>query len=457
MNCPALKPFGLTYVRYAAGDHIGLLLSVVTLLPILIPAQLGALLLVRRDWETLVFFVGIIGNVAINGVLKHAIREPRPFSACSASIDSSFGVGSHEEFGMPSNHAQFMGFVAMFMTLYLGTRVKAPTFELIGIALASWFAAGLCSYSRVYLGYHTPIQVVAGTGAGALAGAAWFALYIYKLAPLGRQLVNTDLFRRLLIREHSTVGNVLKAEYNSLRLRDHKIGLGGENFQASEDKQGTLFPKVVNYNVVDSQVGFSVPKITDMLRSLNADVICLQGVKGGSSENTDAHAIALQLRMFCVFAQASQDKCFGNAILSYWPLHSVETIKLSPGSEKKNDGSRTPGCGEQRIALAAVVCSSRHNPARDFIVICAHFDVYNIYDAAPVDCLSPVQLIWDFVKTRKAYPALLAGDFNTKPGSPILQDLEKNWNVFEQFYEVPTNKNLKSNSIFVVDNRDHRV
>lgn len=458
MDCPALKTFGLTYVRYAAGDHLGLLLSVVTLLPIFIPAQLVALLLVRRDWETLVFFVGIIVNVAFNGALKHAIREPRPSSACSAGIDSSFEAGSHEEFGMPSNHAQFMGFVAMFSTLYLVARVKASTLELTIIALASWIAAGLCSYSRVYLGYHTLIQVVVGTGMGALVGAAWFALYVYQLEPLGRQLVNTNsFFQLLLIREHSAVGNVLKAEYDALRLRGQQNGLISNNSQAFGEKRGTVCAKVVTYNIADFQTGFSVAKITDVLRSLNADVICLQEVKGISLENTDAHAIALELRMFCVFAQARQDKSFGNAILSHWPLHSVQTIKLPPGSEMKDDGSRMPGCDQQqRIALAAVVCPSRDFPARDFIVICAHFGVYNKDDVASGDLRLPVQLIWDFVKTRKAYPAILVGDFNVKPGSPILQELDKNWNVYEQCDEAPTtvNKNPKLNRIF---DRGHRV
>lgn len=69
---------------------------------------------------------------------------------------------------MPSAHAQFAAFVAMFLILALNFRFALPGRHLLRrastVAAALW--AVLVGYSRIYLDYHTSPQVVVGFGVG---------------------------------------------------------------------------------------------------------------------------------------------------------------------------------------------------------------------------------------------------------------------------------------------------
>jgi dolichyldiphosphatase len=405
MDCPALKPLGLTYVQYARGDHIGLILSIITLFPILIPAQIVALLLVQRDWDTFVFLIGNLTNVALNGVLKRVIRESRPLRSCGAGVHSPFKAGSHEEFGMPSNHAQFMGFVAMFMMLYLQARSQRPTLEKTSTIVSAWCAAALCSYSRVYLGYHTTRQVVVGTGVGALFGLAWFLLYVYYLELLGRKVSALVLYICSNLR--------MQAECEVRQLNDKMLGLTW----SSGMKHETIHAKVLTHNLADCQTESSVVHVVEVLRKQNPDVICLQEVNGTSLSSTIAHSIALKMRMFCVFVEATHGKCCGNAILSHWPIHSVKNLGLSPVSNKESNGSIISGDTERSMALAAVICPFRDLPDRDFVVICAHL-------GRSSDRRSSHETLDSYLKKQKYSQAIIAGEFHEEPGPPFIRDLK---------------------------------
>lgn len=86
-------------------------------------------------------------------------------------------------YGMPSSHAQFVAYFAVYLSLFLLFR-HAPTqskpqtalsfFERVTIALAVCFGAGTVTASRVYLNYHTPKQVLAGCAAGVTCACVWF-------------------------------------------------------------------------------------------------------------------------------------------------------------------------------------------------------------------------------------------------------------------------------------------
>jgi len=401
MDCPILKPFGLTYVQYVSGDHLGLVLSVITLFPILIPAQLVALVLIQRDWDTFVFLVGNLVNVALNGVLKRVVRESRPLSSCGAGV-SPFEAGSHEEFGMPSNHAQFMGFVAMFSTLYLQVRSKRSMLEKVGTVVGTWCAAVLCSYSRVYLGYHTSLQVVVGTGVGALFGIIWFALYAYYLEHLGEQMF------KMISSIYPTLFAQTKCGMH--QLSDKVLGLSWNN-------QKTIHAKVVTHNISHCQAETSFADDIELLRQQNADVICLQEVIGTSLRRTIAHSIAIELRMFCVFVEATHGKCYGNAILSHWPIHSVESINLSSTTKTDHSGSIRTGDAEQSVALAAVICPFRDLPDRDLLVICSHFG------KSSEQCLSQEEALDEYLKKQNHSHAIIAGDFDKESGSPFIREM----------------------------------
>lgn len=226
MCCVSIRTLSISDVRYQVGDRLGELLALFSLLPIFIVAQLVALLFVRRDWQTLVVLVGIFINVIINKVIKDTLQYPRPImnSGCSGDEDSSrasiamFEEGSYEEFGMPSNHSQFIGYVACFVILFLTFKVKASKFEKVLLSLISILFAGTVAYSRTYLGYHTSDQVIIGLLIGIIFGIVWYVLYIYYFEGLGKRIVKTRWAKLLLIRETSSVSNVALFEYQQYML-----------------------------------------------------------------------------------------------------------------------------------------------------------------------------------------------------------------------------------------------
>jgi len=81
-------------------------------------------------------------------------------------------------YGMPSSHAQFSAFFALYLLLLLQRR------GLGGAALQQWrrhlySAAAVAgsvavALSRIYLNYHTPRQVLVGYAAGLVCAAAWY-------------------------------------------------------------------------------------------------------------------------------------------------------------------------------------------------------------------------------------------------------------------------------------------
>ena len=184
--------------------------------------------------------------------------------------------------------------------------------------------------------------------------------------------------------------------------------------------------RAVTYNIGGGKSGFSVDRIAAALKSINADVVCLQEVSGENIYKTQAHALASCLRMNCVFASTHQSPIFGNAILSRWPIHSTHQIPLPRGSSSRD---------KHRAALAVIVSPFRHRPGYDFWCLCTQLGAYNNKDQASGACTKPLKYIRDFVQhpTRKTMPALLLADLNATPGGASLNFLEKNWNVYSQY------------------------
>ena len=98
---------------------------------------------------------------------------------------------------MPSSHAQFLAFFSIYLTLFLLRRHQPPAPEHNRLLLAkgnlhflipsphtqriflSIYVLGmgaLVSFSRIYLNYHTPKQVLAGCSAGIVSALAWFGV-----------------------------------------------------------------------------------------------------------------------------------------------------------------------------------------------------------------------------------------------------------------------------------------
>lgn len=92
-----------------------------------------------------------------------------------------FGKG----YGMPSSHAQFMTFFAVYLTLFLVSRHSPSytgSYPYCDFLLRAAVTVGLCAAavavaaSRIYLNYHTPRQVLAGCGAGFVCACGWFVI-----------------------------------------------------------------------------------------------------------------------------------------------------------------------------------------------------------------------------------------------------------------------------------------
>ena len=92
---------------------------------------------------------------------------------------------------MPSSHTQVMAFCcALHIALALSIRPLKPrpwaTKLLQGLESAALaFFTATIAFARVYLGYHTPLQVVFGGIVGGITGFVWGTLAVLLLRRLG--------------------------------------------------------------------------------------------------------------------------------------------------------------------------------------------------------------------------------------------------------------------------------
>ena len=191
-------------------------------------------------------FLGQLACEAVNFVLKRLIKEERPKHILAHTTKG---------YGMPSSHAQFVAFWAVALSLFLCVRHRPPVHkgrrgpvnkgggERVGgktevnlvdmpkiykkegfegvsnhieayshspwtlaqrvlVSAGAFMIAALVSWSRVYLGYHTVTQVFAGSAAGVVSGAAWFAItYVMRETGMLAWLLEVPVARWLRIRD----------------------------------------------------------------------------------------------------------------------------------------------------------------------------------------------------------------------------------------------------------------
>ena len=166
-------------------------MALASLAPIaLIVATFGAFFARRELWDAMTL-AGILANEMVAQTLKRIFAHPRPPSC--ARVDF---CGTH---GMPSSHAQLATFAATLATARRRRRRLPPSRRGVGgereretpaavpppggcaerdlldeaAVAASWIVAVAVAESRVYLGYHSLDQVLAGSAVGLIVGAAW--------------------------------------------------------------------------------------------------------------------------------------------------------------------------------------------------------------------------------------------------------------------------------------------
>lgn len=169
-QCYLPVPFDSTYIMYDPKDMVSMLCVHFSLLPIYLMVFYFAWFVITREIEPVLVVAGHLVGEAANKVVKHILKRPRP------DYHRDFGKNSYGlRFGMPSAHSQFMGLFAAYwicITLY-----RIPHLRLsVRLAMASTLAICSClvGFSRVYLFYHTPPQVMVGLMVGLVIGLLLF-------------------------------------------------------------------------------------------------------------------------------------------------------------------------------------------------------------------------------------------------------------------------------------------
>ncbi|KAK3378441.1 phosphatidic acid phosphatase type 2/haloperoxidase [Podospora didyma] len=233
-----LASLSLTHVYYNPNDPISLLCAWLALVPQALCVVYVTLIWSTREAEVALMFAGQLACEAVNFALKRLIKEERP-----RHIHTTGGKG----YGMPSSHSQFAFFWAVALGLFLLARHRPPPtknsishdaaaastmqqqqtgtgsppaavaaaaddregrqrrqravillrdierfahepWSFAQRAAVSVVALGLAcavAWSRIYLGYHTPKQVLAGVAAGSVSAVGWFAItYMVRQAGL---------------------------------------------------------------------------------------------------------------------------------------------------------------------------------------------------------------------------------------------------------------------------------
>lgn len=207
------QPFSLTYVTYETGDRIGELCALLSLAPPLIVVAYATLLVARRDAHLFYIFLGQVVNLALNASLKATLNQPRP-PGCD-----------HPGPGMPSDHSQFMGFWACYSVLFLAFFV--PRLGRVGwrpaLALGMIVLSVAVAASRVYLGYHTLMQVVAGLSTGCVFAAIWFCVYTAVLRRwLGPWVLGSAVCQYFMIRDCAHIEDLVTFEYEAIMSKLRK-------------------------------------------------------------------------------------------------------------------------------------------------------------------------------------------------------------------------------------------
>ena len=124
--------------------------------------------------------IGVTASDQLASLFKFGIARLRPCKDPSL-MDSMRIVKCGGRFGFYSAHASSTFFLATYLTVLLKRKVKWLPYFL-------FFWAAVVSYSRIYLGYHFPMDVVFGACMGFLLGG-FFATLIQKI--INKQNIST--------------------------------------------------------------------------------------------------------------------------------------------------------------------------------------------------------------------------------------------------------------------------
>ena len=178
--------------------------------------------------------------------------------------------------------------------------------------------------------------------------------------------------------------------------------------------------RVAAYNIkhgrgMDDRV--DLPRIAEVLRTLDADVITLQEVDDRTERTGGVDQVAVLAELLGYVGvhgphRPYQGGFYGNAVLTRLPVRAQRTHAIPPAS-----GSAL-AVHEVEVALEGASTST-------LSVVSVHLAGSEEERMAQADAVTR-----SFHK--RASPVVLAGDFNGRPGSPVLERLEESWAIAEK-------------------------
>jgi dolichyldiphosphatase len=202
-----LKHTSLSCAQYHPGDSIGKLLAYVSLCPVLLLCFQFSKVYMRRELHEAVLLAGLVLEEGVARALKHLLKHPRPATCSMLHICHSHG--------MPSSHTSMMfAYLAVSSCIALQLwRQRGTVSRLMAaaeqIALAA--AAVGVGCSRVYLGYHSTDQVLAGALLGSVFGVLLFGV-LRALEPEYGMLASWRLLQQLGVKDTWGVAEPLAVE-----------------------------------------------------------------------------------------------------------------------------------------------------------------------------------------------------------------------------------------------------
>eukprot|EP00478_Filoreta_tenera_P003012 GABV01003155.1.p1 GENE.GABV01003155.1~~GABV01003155.1.p1 ORF type:complete len:145 (+),score=30.61 GABV01003155.1:120-554(+) len=113
--------FHYTCVRYNRLEPFSKTVSLASLYPQIVGVSAFAMLLARRSIHLAMVCGGIVVSTLLNFTLKSFIQQDRP--------ENSVRHGS--SFGMPSDHAQFTAFIAVYVNFWLFLAQQCVNIQLL--------------------------------------------------------------------------------------------------------------------------------------------------------------------------------------------------------------------------------------------------------------------------------------------------------------------------------------